>query len=98
VLFFLQEKILLTRSHDALQGIKKSSPRLVCRGSETRIHIFIQNITPRLTCSIKSWAQVYEIIEEEQSIVFDDSSGGEDVLKVNKLKKVAKLELHNVAT
>jgi hypothetical protein len=54
--------------------------------------------TARLTGSIKSWVHVYEILEEEKSIVSDDASEGEDVLNTNKLKEVAKSELHKVAT
>jgi hypothetical protein len=54
--------------------------------------------TTRLTGSIKSWAQVYEILEEEKSIISDDGSEEEDVLNINKLKEVTKSELHKVAT
>jgi hypothetical protein len=53
--------------------------------------------TALLTDSIKSWAQVYEILEDEKSIPSDESSEGEDVLTINKLKEVAKSELHKVA-
>jgi hypothetical protein len=54
--------------------------------------------TALLTDSIKSWAWVYEILEDEKSIPLDESSEGEDVLTINKLKEVAKSELHKVAT
>jgi hypothetical protein len=53
--------------------------------------------TACLTGSIKSWVQVYEILEEEKSTIFDDESEEEDVLNINKLKEVAKSKLHKVA-
>jgi len=46
--------------------------------------------TAHLTRSIKLWAQVYEIHEEEKSIVFYDESEEEVVLNIEKLKEVAK--------
>jgi hypothetical protein len=92
---------LLTRSHVTSQGIKKASPRLVQDQSveepNPNSDIYSDTIA-RLTCIIKSWAHVYEIIKEEQSIVSNDSSRGEDVLNINKLKEVAKSELHKFAT
>jgi hypothetical protein len=53
--------------------------------------------TARLTNNIKSWTQVYEILEDEKSLPSDESSEGEDASTVNKLKEVAKSELHKVA-
>jgi hypothetical protein len=54
--------------------------------------------TVGLRGSIKSWAHVYKILEEEKSIVFYDESKEEDVINIDKLKKVSKSELHKVAT
>jgi hypothetical protein len=53
--------------------------------------------TARLTDNIKSWKQVYEILEDENSLPSDESSEGEDESTVNKLREVAKSELHKVA-
>jgi hypothetical protein len=55
------------------------------------------DIISHLTCIIKSWVHVYEILEEEKSIVSDDSNEGEDVLNENKLNDITKSELHKVA-
>jgi hypothetical protein len=46
--------------------------------------------------SIKSRAQVYEILEEEKSTIFYDGSEEENVLNINNLKEIANLELHKV--
>jgi hypothetical protein len=54
--------------------------------------------TARLTDNIKSWKQVYEILEDEKSLPSDESSEGEDESIVNKLKEVAKSELHKVVS
>jgi hypothetical protein len=47
---------------------------------------------------IKSWAQVYEILEEEKSIVFNDESEEEYVLNIKNLKEVTQSELHKVSS
>jgi hypothetical protein len=54
--------------------------------------------TARLTDIIKSWKQVYEILEQENSLHSDESSGGEDESTTNKLRELAKSELHKVTT
>ena len=54
--------------------------------------------TARLTDNIKSWKQVYEILEDEKSLPFDESSEGENESTVNNLREVAKSELFKVAT
>jgi hypothetical protein len=53
--------------------------------------------TAHLTEIIKSWKQVYEILEHEKSLPSDESSEGEDESTTNKLREVAKSELHKVA-
>jgi hypothetical protein len=57
----------------------------------------LSDTTARLTDVIKSWKQVYEILEQENSLYSDDSSGGEDESIASKLRQVAKSELHKVA-
>jgi hypothetical protein len=59
-------------------------------------NIFLDTTT-HLTDVIKTWKQVYEILEQENSLYSDDSSGGEDESTTNNLRQVAKSELHKVA-
>jgi hypothetical protein len=54
--------------------------------------------TTQLMDVIKPWKQVYEILEQENSLFFDDSSGEEDESFAAKLRQVAKSELQKVAT
>jgi hypothetical protein len=56
------------------------------------------NTTAHLTVVIKSWKQVYEILEKENSLHSDESSREEDESTTNKLRQVANLELHKVIT
>jgi hypothetical protein len=81
-------------NHGTTQRNKKT--RSVCRRVNPNSDIY-SDTTARLTNNIKSWAWVYEILEDEKSIPSDESSKGEDVSTINKLKEVAKSELHKVA-
>jgi hypothetical protein len=57
----------------------------------------LSNTTAQLTNVIKSWKHVYEILEHENYLYYDDSGREEDESFASKLSRVAKLELHKVA-
>jgi len=59
------------------------------------LYIFLDIIT-RLTDVIKSWKQVYGILEQENSLHSHESSKGEYESTANKLREVAKSDLHKV--
>ena len=67
----------------------KGSKNLVqdqsAKESNPNFDIYLDTTTC-LTSSIKSRTQVYEILEEEKSILSYDGSEGEDVIQANKLK------------
>jgi hypothetical protein len=84
-------------NHGTAQRDKKTRRQdLSVEESNPNYDIYSDTIA-HLKDNIKSWAWVYEILEDEKSIPSDESSEGEDVSTVNKLKEVAKLELHKVA-
>jgi hypothetical protein len=58
----------------------------------------LSDTTARLTDVIKSWKQVYDILEQEISLCSDDSVEEEDESFSAKLRHVAKSELHKVAS
>jgi hypothetical protein len=58
----------------------------------------LSNTTSRLTNVIKSWKQVYEILEQEISLCSNDSAEEGDKTFLAKLRYVAKSELHRVAS
>jgi len=56
----------------------------------------LSNTTSRLTDTIKSWKQVYDILEHELSLCCDDSTKEEDEKVPAKIRHVTNSELHRV--
>ena len=57
----------------------------------------LSNTVARLTYVIKSWKQVYDILEQKISLCFNDSTEEGDESFSTKLSQVAKSKLHRVA-
>ena len=56
----------------------------------------LSNTTPRVTDAIKSWKQVFDILENEIINCPDETAEENDESFSSKLKFVAQLELHNI--
>jgi hypothetical protein len=65
---------LSTRSHGTSSGEKKSRSNINLAEEPNLNFDLYSDTTARLTGSIKSWAQVYEILKEEKSTIYDDGS------------------------